>query len=157
MMRPTEEARIMESCKHCGHGESVKNGVVRGKQRYKCKECGYNFVVGDGRVDPNAAVKRAFAVILYSLGKGSYGFIAKLFGVTPPAVLKWIRAEAATLQVPEVSGAIREMEFDEMWHFIGSKKTKDGSSKRWIVLQGEPWPGCSAVVILQRSDGSMTK
>ena len=65
--------------------------------------------------------------------------------VTPPAVLcirkpvlKWIRAEAATLQVPEVSGAIREMEFDEMWHFIGSKKTKNGSSKRWIVLQGEP-------------------
>ena len=42
--------------------------------------------------------------------------------------LKWIRAEAATLQVPEVSGAIREMEFDEMWHFIGSKK-----NKKWII------------------------
>lgn len=57
-------------------------------------------MAGDGRVDPNAAVKHTFAVILYSLGKGSYGLIAKLFGVTPPAVLKWIRAEAATLQDP---------------------------------------------------------
>ena len=66
---------------------STGESGARGHQRYKCKECGYNFVVGDGRVDPNAAVKRAFAVILYSLGKGSYGFIAKLFGVTPPAVL----------------------------------------------------------------------
>ena len=77
----------MGSCKHCGHGGIVKNGVVRGKQHYKCKGCGYNCVAGDGRADLNAAVKRAFAVILYSLGKGSYGFIAKLFGVTPPAVL----------------------------------------------------------------------
>lgn len=147
----------MELCKNCGGGGIVKNGVVRGKQRYKCKGCGYNFVAGDGRVDPNAAVKRAFAVILYSLGKGSYGFIAKLFGVTPPAVLKWIRAEAVGLQAPAISGAIREMEFDEMWHFIQSKKTKNGSSKPWIVLQGAPWPGCSAVVMLQPSDGSTTK
>lgn len=147
----------MELCKNCGDGGIVKNGVVRGKQRYKCKGCGYNFVAGDGRVDPNAAVKRAFAVILYSLGKGSYGFIAKLFGVTPPAVLKWIRAEAAGLQAPAISGAIREMEFDEMWHFIQSKKTKNGSSKPWIVLQGAPWPGCSAVVMLQPSDGPTTK
>lgn len=147
----------MESCKNCESNEIVKNGAVRGKQRYKCKECSYNFVMGDGRVDPNTAVKRAFAVIIYALGKGSYGFIAKLFGVTPPAVLKWIRREAATLQGPEISGSICEMEFDEMWHFIGSKKTKNGSSRRWIVLQGEPWPGCSAVVMLQPSDDSITK
>ena len=77
----------MESCTHCGNGGIVKNGVVRRKQRYKCKGCGYNFVAGDDRADPNAAVKRAFVVILYSLGKGSYGFIAKLFGVAPPTVL----------------------------------------------------------------------
>lgn len=147
----------MNSCKNCGNEEIVKNGAVRGKQRYKCKECGYNFVTGDGRADPDAAVKRAFAVILYSVGKGSYGFIAKLFGVTPPAVLKWIRQEAATLREPEVSGSIREMEFDEMWHFIHSKKTKNGSSRPWIVLQGEPWPGLSAVVMLQPSGGSTTK
>jgi len=49
------------------------------------------------------------------------------------------------------------MEFDEMWHFIGAKKTKDGSSKPWIVAQGELWPGLSVVVILQHSNDSMTK
>ena len=50
----------METCKNCGNKNIVKNGVVREKQRYKCKECSYNFVAGDGRVDPNATVKRAF-------------------------------------------------------------------------------------------------
>ena len=38
---------------------------------------------------------------------------------------------------------IKEMEFDEMWHFIGSKKTSSGLSKPWIVLQEELWHGCS--------------
>jgi len=50
-----------------------------------------------------------------------------------------------------------QMEFDEMWHFVKEKKTKFGSSKPLIVAQGEPWPRCSAIVILQPSDGYMTK
>jgi len=144
----------MTHCKNCHGAETVKNGCVRHKQRYQCKACGYNFVVGDDRMKAETAVKRAFAVILYALGKSSYGFIAKLFGVTPPAVQKWLQREADRLDEPKIPGTIREMEFDEMWHFIGSKKTKSGSSKPWTVLQSEPWPGCSAVVMLQPSSGS---
>jgi hypothetical protein len=95
---------------------------VREQQRYRCKSCGLNFVVGDKRVKEDTAIKRAFAVILYSLGKSSYGFIAKLFGVTRPAVQKWLKREADLLGEPVIPATIEEMEFDEMWHFIGSKK-----------------------------------
>ena len=144
-------------CKHCNGGATVKDGIVRGKRRHKCKDCGCNFVDGDGRKEPNAAIRRAFAVILYALGKGPYGLMAKLFGVTPAAVLKWVRQEAAGLPGPEVSGAIREMEFDGMWHFIGSKKTNVGPSRRWIVPQGELSPGLQVVVTLQPSDGFTTR
>jgi len=119
--------------------------------------CGYTFVVGDDRMKAETAVKRAFAVILYALGKSSYGFMAKLFGVTPPAVQKWLQREADRLAEPEIPGTIREMACDEMWHVIGSQKTNNGSSKPWIVLQSEPWPGCSAVVMLQPSSGSTRK
>ncbi len=147
----------MARCKNCHGADTVKNGYVRNKQRYHCKGCGYNFVRGDGRMHAETAVKRAFAVLLYALGKSSYGFIAKLFGVTPPAVQKWLQREAARLDEPDIPGTIREMEFDEMWHFIGAKKTKSGSLKPWIVLQSEPWPGLSAVVMLQPSGGSTRK
>jgi transposase-like protein len=68
------------NCKSCGCGESVKNGRVRSKQRYRCKGCGLNFVAGDARVKPDGAVKRAFAVLLYGMGKSSLGFIARRFG-----------------------------------------------------------------------------
>jgi transposase-like protein len=32
------------ACKACGGGV-VKNGMIRGKQRYRCKECGFSFSV----------------------------------------------------------------------------------------------------------------
>src|SRR3954453_7110356 len=35
--------RMALRCKGCGSGEHVKNGFMRGKQRYRCKACGLNF------------------------------------------------------------------------------------------------------------------
>ena len=69
----------MSNCKNCHSSEVTKNGFVRSKQRYRCKTCGYNFVEGDERTNPQTTIKRAFAVILYSLAKASYGTIANLF------------------------------------------------------------------------------
>ena len=52
-------------------------------------------------------------MIFYRVGKASYRFIAKLFGVSP---------SSKTLDVPKIAGNIREIEFDEIPHFINSKK-----------------------------------
>jgi len=147
----------MVTCKRCGSDSAVKNGKVRDKARYKCKKCGLNFVEGDGRVNELLVVKKALAVILYSLGKASFNMLGKIFGHSPSLLYRWIVEEMAKLPEPAIPGDIKEMEFDEMWHFIGSKKTNSGSSKRWIVAQGELLPGWSAVVMLQRSGGSTTR
>ena len=146
----------MIACKRCNSSQVVKNGFVRKKQRYLCKSCGDNFVLGDARREESVAVKKALSVILYSLGKASFGFLGKLFGVSRSLTYRWIKTEAELLPEPDISNNIREIEFDEMWHFIQSKKTKNGSSKRWIVAQGELLPGLSAVVMLQPS-GDCTK
>lgn len=147
----------MVCCKKCQSDDIVKNGFVRKKARFRCKVCGYNFVVGDARPKRDAAVKRALAVILYALGKASFGFLAKLFGVSRTTTYKWIKKEAALTEEPTLSADIKEMEFDEMWHFLGSKKTKNGSSKPWIVAQGELLPGLQGVVMLQPSSDFTTK
>lgn len=137
----------MITCKKCRQAATVKNGLVRGKQRYRCKACGCNFVEGDARVDPHAAAKRAWAVLLYAVGKGSLRFIARLLKVSPAAVWTWVRREAADLTYPSIAPTIREMEFDEMWHFLRSKKAHAGSSRRWIVLSVARLPGWSAIVM----------
>ena len=147
----------MPKCKRCGCEKSVKNGRVDGKQRYKCKDCGYNYREGDERTNEKIAAKKALCILLYAMAKGSYRMIGRLLKIDHTQVYRWIRSYGESLDTPEVSGDITEMEFDELWHFIGSKKQNFGLSKPLTVVRGELWPGLSAVVILQHSDDSTTK
>jgi transposase len=147
----------MIKCKKCNNNQTVKNGFIRGSQRYKCSNCKYNFVDGDKRTNHSTEVKKALAVILYSSSKASFNFLGKLFGVNKSSVYKWINNVAKHIPEPSVSSSIKEMEFDEMWHFIGSKKTKNGSSKPWIVVQTELLHGLQAIVMLQPSESFMKK
>jgi len=54
----------MPGCKNCKSESVVKNGFVRGKQRYHCKECGYNFVEGDERTNEKIALSHSRILIL---------------------------------------------------------------------------------------------
>lgn len=147
----------MARCKNCSSENVVKNGIVSGKQRYRCKECGYNFREGDKRSNERIQAKKALCILLYAMGKGSYRMLARILGMNHTLVYRWIRSLGESLPDPEVSGEIKQMEFDEMWHFIGSKKESFGSSKLLTVAHGELSPGCSAVVILKPSSDSTTK
>ena len=138
--------------KECQSDTIVKNGIVREKQRYKCKSCGCNFIIGDSRINPATELKRHTCVLFYSLGKASFRFLARLFDVSPTTTYNWVRQTAESFGEPVVDENIKEIEIDEMWHFLQSKKTKNGLSRPWIVTQGELSPGLSVVVMLQRSE-----
>jgi transposase-like protein len=147
----------MPECKNCKSGKNVKSGKVRGKQRYKCKDCGYNFVVGDERTNEKILALKALCVLLYSLGKGSYNMMGKLFNRNRSLIYRWIREAGINTEEPVIDGEISEIEFDEMWHFIQSKKRNFGSSKLLTVAAGKLSPGFSGVVIAQHSNDSMTR
>jgi len=51
-------------CKRCKSDKIINNGKVRSKQRYNCKNCGYNFVEVDGRRGKNID-KQRMAIHLY--------------------------------------------------------------------------------------------
>ena len=74
-------------------------------------------MIGDARKKESLKVKKALAVILYFLGKASFSFLAKLFGVSRSLTYRWIKEEAESLPEPIISNGIKEIEFDEMWHF----------------------------------------
>jgi transposase len=147
----------MVKCKKCRGEKIVKSGKVRGLQRYRCKACGLNFVNQDARTNAQIAAKKALCILLYSVGKASFNMLGKIFGHSPALIYRWVRKEMDALPDPEISGDIKEMAFDEMWHFVGSKKTKSGSSKPWIVAQGMLLPGWSAIVMLQPLENSIIK
>ena len=147
----------MPQCKRCGSQQIVKNGLVAGKQRYKCRNCGCNFRQGDSRTNDKIAAKKALCVLLYAMAKGSFRMMGRILGTNHTLLYRWIRAFGQSLPEPEVPGEIRQVEFDEMWHFLVSKKENFGSSKPLTVAHGKLWPGCSAIVILQPSGDCTTK
>ena len=106
-----------------GSSYYVKSGFNNGKQRYKCKDCGCNFTVGDRRTSPQTAAKKALCVLFYGLGKASFNMLGKFFGHSPSVIYRWVKEVGLSLPDEEISSNIKEIEFDEMWHFFG-KKTK---------------------------------
>jgi transposase len=81
----------MIECKNCKSSKVAKSGKLRGKQRYKCKECGYNFVIGDERTNEKIVALKALCVLLYSLGKASYSMLGKIFNRDRSQIYRWIK------------------------------------------------------------------
>ena len=104
----------MIQCQECQSDTTVKNGIVREKQRYKCKSCGCNCIIGDSGINPATELKRQTCVLFYSLGKASFRFLAKLFDVSPATTYQWVRKTAETLGEPVVSAGVKEIEIDQM-------------------------------------------
>jgi len=139
-------------CKRCGGEEHVKNGLMRGKQRYRCKACGLNFTDTPPRGLPLAL--KATAVLLYVSGL-SMNRTAKLLGVSTPSVQAWIEQFAqAYAQRPEPEGRALVIELDEMWHYLKKSRASSGSGRLGIVLQGGSWTGNAAVAITLPASGS---
>jgi len=83
--------------------------------------------------------------------------LGKIFGRNRSLIYRWIKEAGLKFDDPVIDGEIKEIEFDEMWHYIGKKNEKSGSSKRLIAARGELLPGYSVVVMLKHSDDCTTK
>ena len=131
-------------CKRCGSEKHVRNGLMKGLQRHRCKACGLNFTDTPARGMPLRV--KVTAVLLYLSGL-SMNRTAKLLGVSTPSVMAWIEQFAeAYAQKPEPEGRAVVVELDEMWHFLKKRPTSCGSGRLGIVLQGAWLTGNAAVV-----------
>src|SRR3982750_1006082 len=118
-------------CKRCGGEEHVKNGLMRGHQRYLCKSCGLNFTDTPPRGKPLAL--KAAAVLLYVSGL-SMNRTVKLLGVSTPTIQAWLEQFAAAYaQKPEPEGRAVVIELDEMWHYLKKSPSRSGSGRLGIV------------------------
>jgi transposase-like protein len=62
-------------CPKCSSEKSVKSGIIKGRQRYKCKECGFcNYTVELKSIaKPKSLKKRALHLYLEGLAFRSIG------------------------------------------------------------------------------------
>lgn len=113
------------NCPKCNCLKSVKSGKIKGRQRYKCKECGCNYTVElKSTAKPKSCKRQALHLYLEGLGFRSIG---RILGVSNVSVLNWIRDFGKKVQELNSTGQPIEMvEVDEMHSYIGSKKTSVG-------------------------------
>ena len=142
-------------CKRCGAADFKKNGIVRGHQRYHCRDCGCAFTMTPPRGKPPAM--KALASLLYAMGNMSFCSIARLLGVSDVAVLNWIRDEARKLPEPRPKSEQVIVTLDEMWHFIQKKLASSGFGGPTTLWLGEPSPGLWVAVMTKPAKSSSTK
>jgi len=109
-------------CPKCLYDKSVKSGIIKGRQRYKCKDCGCNYTVElKSTAKPASLKKQALHLYLEGLGFRSIG---RFLGVSNVSVLNWIRSLGKEVEkLNAESKEIEMVEVDEIHSYIGSKKT----------------------------------
>lgn len=128
----------MERCKYCYDDRLVKNGFVRGKQRYRCQSCRRNQVAGDKRVKYDNSVRRqAMAMYLNSSGIRSIG---RVLGVPHQLVARWIEnagkiVEQEILNLHMQPRNISILELDELYTYV--QKNSGKYEYGWLLIGTE--------------------
>lgn len=84
----------MIECKKCGSTETVKNGMVRGKQRYLCKQCGCHFVEGDQRENKDSHFLKILCKLFQALGIKNYRTIGKYLNRDTALIFRWMNEDS---------------------------------------------------------------
>jgi len=112
----------MVICPKCGCEKCTKDGIVKGRQRHKCKSCGYRHTVQ--YLGKSLTLKRqALELYLEGLGIRPIGRFLKCSHVT---VYNWIKAFGKAADIIRSDKAVEVIEIDEMHTYISSKKTSAG-------------------------------
>ena len=142
---------MIDHCPKCKSTDRVKNGHIKGRPRFRCKECGYDYTV----IQKSTSVpidKKRLALQMYLEGLG-FNSIGRLLNVSHVAVLKWIKRYGQQAAELRSDKEIEIMEMDEMHSYIGSKKTisgyglllidmeNDSSTSYWVKGTGLPAKG----------------
>jgi len=119
----------MPTCPRC-HQTTRQNRTGKtpsGSQRYLCMHCSCKYTP-EPKVHGYPDAVRKQALQLYVDGM-SLRRIARHLGLHHRTVSLWVQASAASLPNPPVPKEVKTAEMDELFTFIGNKKTRFTSSR----------------------------
>lgn len=117
----------MRECSKCGSTERQhKIGLTAaGSQRYKCQPCGSKYTPPPAqRGYPEAVRQQAVRMYLDGL---NFRRIGRLLGVDHVSVMNWVNAYADKVEDAPMPATAETVEMDELYTFVGSKKTDSTS------------------------------
>ena len=123
----------MENCPKCKSTNFRKDGIVKSRQRYLCKDCKHRFTVEQIGKPYNL---KNDALILYLAGLG-FRPVGRFLHVSHVAVFNWIKSFGEKLDGFRNSSSYQIMELDEMQTYISQKKTIAGLGLLLIEMDSE--------------------
>jgi IS1 family transposase/transposase-like protein len=119
-------------CRRCSSLDVVKNGINKtGKQKYKCKDCDYQFVMNPKKSPIPDSTKDLIDRLL--LEKISLAGIARVTMVSERWLQQYVNDKYQRVPrqavITEKSKKRLTIECDEMWSFVGKRK-----NKQWVWL-----------------------
>ena len=110
-------------CPQCNSNRIFKNGYRRGKQSFRCRQCGRQFVSNPQNRPYSSEVKQ-LCIKMYLNGMGLRS-IERVTEIHHTTVINWIKETGIKLpddpqddEIPEIT------EIDELQTFVGCKKNK---------------------------------
>ena len=120
-------------CPKCKSAHHCKAGLVKGRQRYKCKICGYYYSV-ERKSDVKSESVRRQALELYLEGTG-FRAIGRLLQISFGTVYLWIKKWGQQVDLPVRENPVSIVELDEIHSYVGHKKTTVGHGLLLIDLE----------------------
>ena len=123
----------MKKCPKCNQAKLIKDGFMKGNQRYKCKSCYYRSILSQGTYRSSFSIKRK-ALQLYLEGLG-FRSIGRILNYSHVSVYNWIKSFGKNLKNLKSEAKIKNVEIDEMHTYISNKKTIAGFGLLLIDLE----------------------
>ena len=110
-------------CPRCGDSlKQYRNGKTRaGSQRYRCQSCQHSYTPQKKRQGYGAAIRRE--AIRHYVDGANLRRIGRQLGLSHQTVANWVKAYAEKLPEAPVPLEVKIAELDEIFTFIGEKKT----------------------------------
>ncbi|MEG5115639.1 IS1 family transposase [Microcoleus sp. A2-C5] len=127
----------INSCPNCGSEKISRNGQTRhGKQNYKCRECGRQFVQNPAWKPITKEQQELMQRML--LERISQAGIARVLQVSEDTVQRYVNAQALVIEKQvEVSAKPKKrlhVQMDELWSFVDNKGNEQWV---WLALDAE--------------------
>ena len=97
------------NCPKCKSSSNCKDGIVKGRQRYLCKNCGMRYTV-EKKSDVKLAETKRMALEMYLEGLG-FRAIGRLLKISYGTVYNWIKEWGSKVELPQREKPVEIIEF----------------------------------------------
>jgi len=107
-------------CRRCGSESHCKDGIVKNRQRFKCKDYNYRYTV-EKKSDVKSEETKRLAFEMYLEGVG-FRAIGRILKISYTTVFQWIKKWGEQLELPKRNEGIVVVELDEIHTYVSQKK-----------------------------------